>query len=208
MGGMDYQTVVIIQRHIHTIKGNIVTTCLSTIQSAQRYMRECFRHPVRTPHEMREVFQRLCQVIINSTATDYKVPDVHQLVTFFWYLQGIIYLHGNHGGKVDWLFYADQRMSAGLHSDQSHLTFQGSHHHHLPRDIIGRKTKQGSIPFLQSEEVARDTGRCQHSPLLHPQRLGLTRRAAGVHKDLVAGIVPRSKKTVYSFGCWHSASFF
>ena len=85
--------------------------------------------------------------------------DLLQTFTFLWNLQGIIDLHGNHGGKV---YLTDshigQRIARWFHHNQFEIPHQRTYDHHLSSNIIQRHAKQGCVTFFQSQKVTSNAG--------------------------------------------------
>ena len=132
------------------------------------------------------------------------MADVSESLPLLGNLQGIIYLHRNHGSK-SYLFvyilpigifqiYILQRMPTRRNRNKMEMALDTSHHHHLTCYIIKRHTEQRTITRLQTQEITSDAGRVEHPLLLYPHRLGLSRRSTGMHKHPVAIVIPFRKE--------------
>ena len=185
-GGMNHQTFLLIQRHLHPVEGGVPFTALHTVQSAQGYVRQGLCHAIGTPYIVGHIFQGISQLVADSPTSYDEVTNLSQSLRCL--LHEVPHLHRYHRGKINGTF--PLRTPFRLCADQSQSAGQGSHHHHFSCDIVERHTEQSCVALLQSQKIAGDTCRSLHASFLHLHRFRLARRTAGMHPDGITVILP------------------
>ena len=147
-GGINDEASIAIQAHPDAIERLIPLTRLLAIQTAKGDMRERLCHAVCAPYRTRQTTQLFSKGIVDRTATDDKVLDAAQSLPLLWHLQGIIDLHRHHRHEVEIHLdhfrqrFIRQGVTRRLHREETKLSLDAPHHHHLACDIVERHAEQ------------------------------------------------------------------
>ena len=114
-------------------------------------MRQGLGHAIGAPYGIGQGLDHLCQLVADGSSAYDEVTDAHEPFALAGHFQGVVHLHGHHGGKGEaGQGIVGQGMAARAHGGEPKVPLEASHHHHLACDIVEGHAEQGGVARLQS----------------------------------------------------------
>ena len=195
-GRVDEQAAVAIGCDAHARECRVGGSRFCAAQSAQRDVRERFRHAVGAPHGIGKRAQQAFQLLAHRAAADNQALDAAQQAARAGQAQAFVYLHRGHGGEMRGFVQVFQRVGARRDGHKAQAAHERPHCQHLTRDVTQRQAEQSRLSGLEIKETARGERTGTHTALFHYQLFRAARRARRLHAQGGAGAVPFGRKAV------------
>ena len=100
LGGIDDQTTFVGEGQMDRGEGCVPLRGLWTTDATEGDMREGLRHAIGAPDSIRELSEFCFHRLVDGSAPNDEVLDLHQALALLWYLEGVVDLERDEGEEV------------------------------------------------------------------------------------------------------------